>query len=268
MLTTLQRSKTPSGTAFIDSGQGRETIVLIHGVGMRLEAWGPQLDRLARQWRVIALDLPGHGSSALLGKPPRLSSFVEWLDRTLDELGIGPANIAGHSMGALIATGIVATAPEKVRRIALLNGVHRRTPAARQAVEARADEIFSGSFDREAPLKRWFSAEESESKAYDLVHSFLRTVDPHGYAAAYKAFATGDSVYSDCWPHVKCPALFLTGDGDMNSTAAMAQEMAAAAPRGRAVVIEGHRHMVNLTAPEKVNEALLEWLSWEVENDV
>ena len=44
--------------------------------------------------------------------------------------------------------------------------------------------------------------------------------------------------------------------------------MAAAAPHGRAVVIEGHRHMVNLTAPEAVNAALIDWLHWEVENDI
>ena len=65
-----------------------------------------------------------------------------------------------------------------------------------------------------------------------------------------------------------CPALFLTGDGDLNSTAEMAREMAAAAPRGEAVVIAGHRHMVNLTAPEMVNEALIRWLGREVEDDV
>jgi len=40
----------------------------------------------------------------------------------------------------------------------------------------------------------------------------------------------------------------------------MAQQMAKAAPQGRAVIINGHRHMVNLTAPEQVNSILLDWL--------
>ncbi|MDZ7907552.1 MAG: hypothetical protein U5N10_04580 [Gemmobacter sp.] len=48
----------------------------------------------------------------------------------------------------------------------------------------------------------------------------------------------------------------------LNSTADMARDMAAAARRGRAVVIEGHRHMVNLTAPEAVNaSACADWLA-------
>lgn len=268
MLQTLQRSKTVSGAAYVERGEGDETLVLIHGVGMRIEAWGPQIDALASLSRVIAVDLPGHGLSVSLGRPPQLSNFVEWFDRFLNEMDIGRVNVAGHSMGALIATGIVATAPEKVRRVALLNGVHKRSIGAREAVEARADEIVSGSFDREAPLERWFSHEETTSGAYRLVHDLLQAVDAAGYATAYRAFATGDSVYSDCWARVACPALFLTGDGDLNSTPKMAQDMAAAAAHGRAVVINGHRHMVNLTAPEHVNAALADWLTWEVGNDV
>jgi pimeloyl-ACP methyl ester carboxylesterase len=261
MLQTLQRSKTPSGAAYLDLGLGDETVVLIHGVGMRIEAWGPQIQRLADEFRVIAVDLPGHGLSAPLGQAPQLENFVKWFETLLDELHLGPVNVAGHSMGALIATGIVATVPDKVKRIALLNGVHRRSAEARAAVEARADEIMTGHFEREAPLARWFSDAEKHTEAYALVHDLLRAVDAEGYAAAYRAFATGDAVYSDSWPLVRCPALFLTGDCDLNSTPAMAHELAAAAPRGRAVVIEGHRHMVNLTAPDAVNEALRAWLT-------
>ncbi|MBK0024019.1 alpha/beta fold hydrolase [Ochrobactrum sp. S46] len=263
MLQTLHRSKTPSGAAYIDRGQGGETLVLIHGVGMRIEAWGPQIERLSKDHRVIAVDLPGHGFSAPLDARPELPNFVAWFARLVDDLGLEAVNVAGHSMGALIAAGFAATEPSKLRRVALLNGVYKRTPAAREAVEARADEIVSGAFDREAPLERWFSSEEADGAAYRLVHDLLQKVDPGGYAAAYRAFATGDAVYSDSWPQVKKPALFLTGDGDKNSTAEMAEDMARAAPQGRAVVIKGHRHMVNLTAPEEVSEALADWLTWQ-----
>jgi (E)-2-((N-methylformamido)methylene)succinate hydrolase len=261
MLQILPRSKTPSGAAYLERGEGDETLVLIHGVGMRIEAWQPQIDRLANDFRVVAVDLPGHGLSDALEGAPELSRYVEWFRRFLDETEAGSVNVAGHSMGALIAGGIVATAPEKVRRVALLNGVHRRGVDARRAVEARAKEIGSGAFDRVAPLARWFSQDDERTEAYELVRDLLQAVDPAGYAAAYAAFACGDALYADCWPEVECPALFLTGDGDLNSTAAMARDMAAAARRGRAVVIEGHRHMVSLTAPEAVNRALAAWLA-------
>jgi pimeloyl-ACP methyl ester carboxylesterase len=261
MLQTLPRSKTPSGTAYLAQGEGSETLVLIHGVGMRIEAWRPQIDRLAGECRVIAVDLPGHGFSGSLDGPPELPRYVEWFQRFLEEIDAGSINVVGHSMGALIASGIVATAPERVRRVALLNGVYRRGADARKAVLARAREIGSGDFDRVAPLARWFSDDEERTEAHRLVRDLLQAVDPSGYAAAYTAFASGDAIYADCWPGVECPALFLTGDGDLNSTADMARKMAALAPRGQAVVIEGHRHMVNLTAPDDVNRALADWLA-------
>lgn len=263
MLQTLHRYRAPSGAAFVDRGRGDETLVLIHGVGMRVEAWGPQIDRLSRDHRVIAVDLPGHGFSAPLGGVPELPDFVEWFAGLVDELGVEAVNVAGHSMGALIAAGFAATKGSKLRRVALLNGVYKRSSAARQAVEARAEEILSGAFDREAPLERWFSDEEKDGAAYRLVRDLLQKVDPDGYAAAYRAFATGDAVYSESWPQVTCPALFLTGDGDKNSTVEMTEDMAKAAPRGRAVVIKGHRHMVNLTAPEEVSDVLADWLTWQ-----
>lgn len=261
MLQTLPRSKTPSGAAYLERGEGEEALVLIHGVGMRIEAWQPQIDRLAADCRVIAVDLPGHGFSRALDGPPELPRYVAWFRQFLEEIGTDPVNVAGHSMGALVASGIVAVAPERVRRVALLNGVHRRASVARKAVEARAREIGSGDFDRVAPLARWFSEHEKGTEAFALVRDLLKAVDPAGYAAAYTAFATGDAIYADCWAEVDCPALFLTGDGDLNSTAEMARGMAAAARRGRAVVIEGHRHMVNLTAPEEVNRALADWMA-------
>ncbi|WP_294641203.1 alpha/beta fold hydrolase [uncultured Aureimonas sp.] len=259
MSPTPQRSRTQSGTAFVEAGAG-EPLVLIHGVGMRLEAWAPQMAALSRTHRIVALDMPGHGESAPLAEGSALPAFVAWLARVLDELRIEAANVAGHSMGALIAGGAAATLGSRVRRVALLNGVYRRTPDAREAVLHRAREIAAGGVDLEAPLRRWFGDDPETEDAYRLTRGWLSGVDPAGYATAYAAFAGGDETYADAWADVHCPALFMTGDGDPNSTPAMAEAMAEAAPRGEAVTIRGHRHMVNLTAPDEVNGHLVRWL--------
>ena len=84
--------------------------------------------------------------------------------------------------------------------------------------------------------------------------------DPEGSTTAYAAFAAGDTVYADAWPRIQVPALFLTGGDDPNSTPLMSRQMAQAAVNGRCLVIDAHRHMVNLTAPEQVNRAMQEWL--------
>lgn len=242
----------------LEEGRG-EPLLLVHGVGLRAEAWGPQIADLGRDVRVLAADMPGHGDSAPLPLSARLPDFVAWAARVIEALGLGPVNVAGHSMGALIAGGLAVERPDLVRRVALLNAVHRRTPEARAAVLARADQIARGDTDPEAPLARWFGP--GDESARRQVAGWLGAVDARGYATAYRAFAEGDAVYAGRLADIRCPALVLTGDGDANSTASMSRDMAAAMPQGRAVVIEGHRHMVNLTAPDTVTAALRDWLS-------
>jgi pimeloyl-ACP methyl ester carboxylesterase len=261
--TTLPRSSTNHGAAFVDVGAG-EPVVLVHGVGLRLEAWSPQVEALAATHRVIAVDLPGHGASSPIGPGSGLAAFIDWFTTTLDDLGLDSVNVAGHSMGALIAGGCAVNAPERVRRVALLSAVHRRDPAAAAAVRARAAEIAEGLVDPIAPLARWFGDESVTSEPYRLVREWLTTVDIEGYATAYGAFAEGDDLYADRWPQVACPALLLTGDLDPNSTPQMSRDLAASARNAEACVIADHRHMVNMTAPDQVTAALRHWLAREV----
>ncbi|MDR5759055.1 alpha/beta hydrolase [Caballeronia sp. LZ035] len=249
----------------IEQGTG-EPLVLIHGVGMQASAWYPQIDALSQDFRVIAVDMPGHGQSDPLDAHATLPQFVQWAGEFIEALDAGPVNLAGHSMGSLIAAGVAVTRPDLVRRVAVLNGVYRRSIEARQAVLDRAAELRSGTIDVDTPLRRWFNEDEAQRIAAQRVESWLRAVDLEGYATAYTAFARGDETYADGWHEIGCPALVLTGSDDPNSTPAMAEQMARAAHNGRAVVIEDERHMVNLTAPEAVNRALRAWL--QVEPDI
>jgi (E)-2-((N-methylformamido)methylene)succinate hydrolase len=262
-MSTELRKTLLHGASCVDAGEG-EPVVLLHGVGLRLEAWAPQIESLAATHRVIAIDLPGHGASAPIGKGSGLDAFVDWMVAALDDLGLGSVNLAGHSMGALIAGGCVVTMPERVRRVALLSAVHRRDLAASSAVRARAAEIAAGKVDPIAPLSRWFGEECVASEHYRLVKEWLSAVDTDAYATAYGAFAEGDVAHADGWPAVTCPALFLTGALDPNSTPQMTLDLAAASPRGEACIIADHRHMVNMTAPEQVTTALQHWLTRKV----
>ncbi|EEF22282.1 valacyclovir hydrolase, putative, partial [Ricinus communis] len=117
----LLRKHTVRGTAYHEVGKG-EPLVLIHGVGMRLEAWTPQIEAFSGSHRVIAVDMPGHGESVALPAGSPLQAFVAWFGGFLDEMELGKVNVAGHSMGALVAGGAAATFGERIERIAYLNG--------------------------------------------------------------------------------------------------------------------------------------------------
>lgn len=248
---------------YLEQGEG-EPLVLIHGVGMQAAAWTPQIEFFSKQYRVIAVDMPGHGQSSPLPEDAKLPDFVAWAIEFIEALNVGAVNLAGHSMGSLISTGVSITRPDLIKRMAVLNGVYKRTTAARQAVMQRAEELKTGQIDIETPLQRWFGDSEIDRQAAAQVQSWLEQVNLSGYATAYSAFAQGDLVYANNWSKVTCPALVLTGTGDPNSTAEMAIEMAQQAQQGTAVVIENERHMVNLTAPDQVNQAMQTWLNTTV----
>jgi len=164
ILTTLPLSHADQSVVYLECGSG-EPLLFIHGVGMQHGAWQPQIDAFEKSHRVIAVNLPGHGGSTPLPVGSQLPDFVEWLQGFLLTLNCGAINIAGHSMGALIAGGYVATHPENVLRVAVLNGVYCRNEDARKAVFLRAKAISNGDIDLCGPISRWFGNSASDVAA-------------------------------------------------------------------------------------------------------
>jgi pimeloyl-ACP methyl ester carboxylesterase len=83
-----------------------EPLLLLHGTGSHWPVWLSVLDRLAQDYDVIAVDLPGHGGSPALGAgdpPPTAAGFAHVLRTFLDELGVATPHIAGNSMGGWTA---------------------------------------------------------------------------------------------------------------------------------------------------------------------
>lgn len=82
-----------------------EPLVLIHGIGHNRSAWGDVPDRLAEEFDVITIDLPGFGESRRLEKPfnATLKSSVDRLELFFEELGLDKPHVAGNSLGGAYA---------------------------------------------------------------------------------------------------------------------------------------------------------------------
>ncbi|HEY8526624.1 MAG TPA: alpha/beta fold hydrolase [Acidimicrobiales bacterium] len=78
-------------------------LLLLHGIGHRWQAWMPVLEGLARDFEVVAIDLPGFGLSPPLTPPVTLAVGVERLAEGLDALGWDRAHVAGNSLGGWLA---------------------------------------------------------------------------------------------------------------------------------------------------------------------
>jgi pimeloyl-ACP methyl ester carboxylesterase len=88
--------------AFDSHGSG-PPLVLMHGVGGQRGMWDPVVDALARERRVIAVDLPGFAASGAEPVDPTPAGFTTHMERWFAEQGLGRPHVAGNSMGGAIA---------------------------------------------------------------------------------------------------------------------------------------------------------------------
>jgi pimeloyl-ACP methyl ester carboxylesterase len=106
---------------YLDAGRG-PVILMLHGFGDSSYTWHENLDALAGAgFRVVAVDLPGHGRSGLPADL-RLSpqALADWTARFLDRLGVEKAVVAGSSLGGNVALALAADHPDRVDRLILL----------------------------------------------------------------------------------------------------------------------------------------------------
>ena len=96
------------------------TVVLVHGLGTSAQDWLPVARVLARTHRVVMVDLPGHGESAM-PEPFSLAQATLALDEALAEQGSEPVILVGHSVGGLVCTAEALDHPERVRGLVLLD---------------------------------------------------------------------------------------------------------------------------------------------------
>jgi len=245
--TTRPRCDGPGGLAIWQEGSG-PSLVLIHGVGLRAEAWAAVMPALARHFTVHAVDMPGHGGSAL-GGAATLADYSRAISALIDTLA-GPVVVAGHSMGAMIALELAAGMPGRIAGVAALNAIYRRDRDAAAAVRARAAALDGKTAaDPATTLMRWFGANPSgaDAGAAEACGNWLRAADPAGYRAAYGVFAHADGPDEAALAEFSIRALFMTGARDRNSTPAMTRAMAGLAPRGRAVIVADAGHMMPMT---------------------
>ena len=80
-----------------------EPLLLIHGLGTSSDDWAVLAPRLARTYRVLSVDLPGHGRSPALSGHPSVPAIADVLESDLDALGLSRVHLLGNSLGARLA---------------------------------------------------------------------------------------------------------------------------------------------------------------------
>lgn len=122
------------------------TVVLVHGLGSRVDHWLPVVRRLAPSHRMVLVELPGHGVSEM--PPPfTLEQATAALDASLARAAPEPFVLVGHSIGGLVAVDFALRHPGRVRALVLVETALRPTFGAdeRRAIRAALDSDWEGT---------------------------------------------------------------------------------------------------------------------------
>lgn len=114
----VKYSNTNPKLAYIDQGKG-EVVLLIHGLASNAGFWRYNIPELSKNFRVIAVDLPGYGKSDKGNYSYKMTFFVQAIKNLIDELGIEQVNLIGHSMGGQIGIWFSILYPERINKLVL-----------------------------------------------------------------------------------------------------------------------------------------------------
>lgn len=232
-------------------------VVLIHAIGTSTRMWAPQIPVLSRDFRVLSIDLRGHGRSPVPHGPYTMGDLAGDVIALLDGQRIERASLCGLSLGGMVALTIAATTPARLDRLVAACVV--AVPPAPAAWHDRARAVLAGgpSAVSDLVVERWGYRDRAPEVA-QLVLAMLAATPAEGYAGCCEAIADMD--LRPILPTVVAPTLLLAGSDDPAAPASVGREMAAAMPDAHVEVIEGAAHLMNVEAASATSDAILEHL--------
>ncbi len=269
-----------SGAAGAENGpraSGGQPLVFVHGLSGSWPNWLEQLPVLARDHRVIALDLPGFGHSPMPAEPISIAGYARLLDRLLGELAIDAAAVVGHSMGGFIAAELAIAFPQRVERLVLISaagisthgdqGTIRAMSGLRRLetilaagtawVASKSDTVARRARLREATLRVVMRHPGRLPAA--LAAEQLRGAGKPGFIQALQDIFEYD--VRERLPEIACPTLIVWGADDRLIPVRDAGVFARLIPDSRKVVLEDTGHVAMLEHPATFNALLEDFLA-------
>jgi 3-oxoadipate enol-lactonase len=245
---------------YVVEGQG-QPLTLVHGVGANLQSWDDVAARLTSHFKVVRMDLRGHGKSGRI-KDCTLDDLADDVRVVWDTVGIRRSHLAGFSLGGLIAQSLALSDPDRIDRLAIISAVAGRTPEERSRVVERLTILREKGIAAitNAAENRWFTDEfrAAHPERVKARMAELLANDPPSYAACYTVFSTsdlGDKVHA-----IRNPTLVVTGEHDVGSNTRMARFMAEQIKGSILRILPVLKHSVLVEDPEKIAFLLLDFL--------
>jgi 3-oxoadipate enol-lactonase len=250
------------------SGNGRETVALVPGLGLPGAAWGGVIDRLASRFRVLVVDPRGSGASDKPDIPYTADLVAADLRSVLEAAEAESAHVIGLSMGGMIAQDFAVRFPAMVKSLVLLSTFaapdawfRRLFLARRQLIESVGILehfriylmfVFSPLAFRTIP-ETIARVEQALDRQPPDTSAYLRQID---YCLGHDSSAE--------LPAIEAPTLVINGTHDFLTPPALATELAALIPNAEHREFEGASHGLWLESPQRLVELCEEFIQRSV----
>lgn len=120
----IMAGETPMHVA--DSERGDKCVVLLHGYLESMIVWDEFVSLLTPHFRVVTLDLPGHGISLVKGEVHTMEYLADCVGQTMEALGIERYSVVGHSMGGYVSLAMLDKYSDRLDSVTLLSSTTTR----------------------------------------------------------------------------------------------------------------------------------------------
>ena len=246
-----------------DGGRGGEAVVLVHAIGCDHRMWEDLNALLGRQFRVLSVDVRGHGKSPVPRRPYGLEAMADDILAVLDQRGIARAHWVGLSMGGMIGQAFALEHGERLGRLVLANTTSFYGEEGRKMWEARAKAVAEGGLAaiKDMVMSRYFSDEFRESHpdvVAKVARRFLET-PVEGYLGCCDAIKELD--FSADLPRIHARTLVIAGECDAGTPPAMQEAIARRIAGARLAVIPGAAHLAAVESPLEFGALVRDFLA-------
>jgi pimeloyl-ACP methyl ester carboxylesterase len=258
-----------------DVGQG-EAILTTHGLAENTAYWSlPGItDALAAHYRVVSMDMRGHGRS-VAGEPPGFDAgtMADDIGALADALGLARFHLLAHATGGMVALRYARAHGDRLHSLLLTDTGSETAFTPDVALMAQVREGLARHFEgrgwpailashrkNPAPFMTRLDHAARPLQAWAMVDAVMRAGDPDTLARFCRSFYADPSAHVEELRAIACPTLVLLGEHDQTFLAPSAL-LAAEIPNAMHVVMPGLGHMTAIEDPDALLRELLGFLS-------
>jgi pimeloyl-ACP methyl ester carboxylesterase len=234
------------------AGSGARAVLLIHGWACDETVWRNQVAALEPNFRVVTMDLPGHGRSEPAATPLGQYVFTQAVAAVLDEAKIPRAVLVGHGMGGFVARRFAQLNPKRVAALVAIDAPFQ-VPPATFAEMARQFQGPQGREAREQAIGYLFTGRSNPQLRRQLTGMMMQAPE----RTAVESYASMED-FGDGWEaSVEVPTLALAAGSNVMGSADSLEKLFTDAEYYQ---FAGAGHFLMLERPEDVNRLLVEFL--------